>query len=244
MKKIIFTLSLCLAAYTMHAQSAVYYDLQNNSVTVSNATFDFWLSPGDAHEYDFDMDNITNSSVTYRVRKVDMTMGSSGAAAYFCLVPGNCYAPISPFTTTPFTMSSSDIYQLQTHFTAGTTTGLCVVHYVLFNDANNADSVTIDMRYNITPTGVAPINNVHSTFSDAKPNPASSALSFSYRFAAPSGNSVVLYNTLGEAVKEIKLDDSEGTLKLDVSDLQSGLYFCSFRTDNKSLATRKVIVTH
>ena len=55
---------------------------------------------------------------------------------------------------------------------------------------------------------------------------------------------MVIYNMLGDRVMETVVEENEGTIKMDVSSLEQGIYFCNLESDGKMLSTRRLVVTH
>jgi hypothetical protein len=51
---------------------------------------------------------------------------------------------------------------------------------------------------------------------------------------------VVMYNSLGQIVKSIEANDDN--LKIDVSDLENGMYFVNIIDNNENVITNKVAV--
>jgi hypothetical protein len=49
---------------------------------------------------------------------------------------------------------------------------------------------------------------------------------------------------LGERVKETTIEEMEGVVKMDVSTLGQGVYFCSLESEGKTLTTRRLVVAH
>jgi hypothetical protein len=49
---------------------------------------------------------------------------------------------------------------------------------------------------------------------------------------------------LGASVLESEVTETEGTVRMDVSTLDQGVYFCSLIADGKTLATRRLVVSH
>jgi len=71
----------------------------------------------------------------------------------------------------------------------------------------------------------------------AKPNPFSTTTSIEYELQRSSNVQMSLYNQLGEIVMEI-LNEFQATgkheLKIDLSDLKPGIYFCTLKTNSTS----------
>ena len=77
--------------------------------------------------------------------------------------------------------------------------------------------------------------NVEST-SCIYPNPVKDVLTIT----ADDVKRVVMYNSLGQIVKTIEANDDN--LKIDVSDLENGMYFVNIIDNNENVITNKVAV--
>lgn len=117
------------------------------------------------------------------------------------------------------------------------------VTYRIFDTNNPSDFSEVQIFYTVT-TGIKTLNE-ESTISQPQPNPADkfSAVSYSLKGNAKSYQ-IAIYNILGKTVKEILLNESEGTVLLPTAELKSGVYFYSLRSGNKVLSTNKLIVAH
>ena len=95
------------------------------------------------------------------------------------------------------------------------------------------------------PTGVAAIsNNNPSTEVNAYPNPASQAATISVGLKDAKDFELSLYNSIGQQViATIKINGKPGSndVFVDLSKLNSGIYFYSVKTDN-SVVTKKLII--
>ncbi|MBP5516021.1 MAG: T9SS type A sorting domain-containing protein [Bacteroidales bacterium] len=95
------------------------------------------------------------------------------------------------------------------------------------------------MVYNTNTTlGIAEAGTATVT---AYPNPATSIANIAYAMSDGNGT-LTLYNPMGAAVREIALNDCEGTVQLNVSDLPAGVYMYTIRSGRNRVATKKLIV--
>jgi len=80
--------------------------------------------------------------------------------------------------------------------------------------------------------------------SDIYPNPASTHAPFNIRLEDQAGVSVNVLNVVGQSVRTMELGQlnaGDHKLSLDVSDLTSGLYYCTVVVDGQS-STRKIVI--
>ena len=88
------------------------------------------------------------------------------------------------------------------------------------------------------------VAKIGGTISNAFPNPANFSVSMKYDITEFSHKGqIVFYDMLGKAVKEIALSDKKGTAKINVDDLNAGVYFYSFLVDGKAISTKKLVVS-
>ena len=86
--------------------------------------------------------------------------------------------------------------------------------------------------------------NSQFELSECFPNPASSVLSINLKLHKKATVSIRLLNVLGQVVLEtskVQMDNGKNPLHLDVSNLNSGLYYCVVNVGEQNL-TRKFIV--
>lgn len=145
-----------------------------------------------------------------------------------------------------FAVNGMGSFDLTADYTPDNTSGTGRVRYSVIDQNNPSDSATLEIVYNCTPTGINTHAIVKSSISNPAPNPASSVFAINYKLGSTSteGSIMSVYNMLGVRVMQVPVEDFEGTLRMDVSDLDQGVYFCSLESDGKVLATRRLIVSH
>ena len=91
--------------------------------------------------------------------------------------------------------------------------------------------------------GIGDDIDLTSLFSNAYPNPANSFTSFDYSIPRGIGEaSIVVHNLLGSVVKKININDREGKLVVNTSDLIEGMYFYTVIIDNETVVSRKLVI--
>jgi hypothetical protein len=86
--------------------------------------------------------------------------------------------------------------------------------------------------------------NSFYSISNAFPNPANSFVSIKYDISDSSQKRhIVLYDIFGKSLKKISLFDKKGTAKMNVEDLNSGIYFYSLVIDEKVISTKKLVIS-
>lgn len=164
-----------------------------------------------------------------------------GSYNLFC-IGSECYESAS--STTPLILQpgeSSDGHSFHLLYNPSGTEGTTTVKYV-FTSGEYCDSVTVNYIY--AATGIADANYCVNSMI-AYPNPATSNVTVAYDLSGISSvgsGRLVITNLVGSKVLSRPLSGTSGKVNVDLSNLDSGIYFYSIEVGGKLLATRKLIV--
>ncbi|MCX6243572.1 MAG: T9SS type A sorting domain-containing protein [Bacteroidetes bacterium] len=185
--------------------------------------------------------NTTAHAISVIVKKVELGV-VTGTMNTFCW--GLCYPPnifVSPPMAVPGNFTDS--INFSGHYNPLGFSGVSRIRYVFYDEANPLDSVCVNVSFGAFPVGVQePL--AKTALGNAYPNPANTAVNFSYSVNTGEAGSIIIRNVLGSKVKEITLINPEGKISVPVSDLPEGIYFYSLNQDGKALFTRKLIIKH
>jgi trimeric autotransporter adhesin len=93
-----------------------------------------------------------------------------------------------------------------------------------------------------TLTSTPSVSNVKLT---SNPNPVSGEVTISYEMPQLVKNArLTLCNAAGDEVKSIELTNCCGNVTLDVQGLPNGMFFLKLTSENKFLATHKMVIAH
>jgi Secretion system C-terminal sorting domain len=246
MKKQLLVFALAAVSSLLSAQAPSFVIYDENGTAVQGTTQTYWVPSSVTDVRHYASININSSSLSVKVRKTVLQINDAGATTWFC-TDQLCYAPTTIITPTAMTVGAGSQFDLSIDFNPNGVTGVTQVRYSIINQANTADSTWFIVVYNIAagPAGVNPAVIVKPSVSNPSPNPASSVFNMSYKLG--TGNTqakMVVYNMLGESVMVETITDAEGTIRMDVSTLDQGVYFCSLEADGKTLLSRRLVVTH
>ena len=185
---------------------------------------------------------ITNISASSKDVSVQRTVNNlfSGHNSYFCWV--QCYSSgtsVAPDNITLAPGENTDVFRgdLETFAISG----ISIVSYCFYDVNNPSDSVCVEYIYDAT-TGLSEAVSGKNLISKAYPNPASTTTSFYVNLAKTSKNArLKFFNMLGAEVKDVAV--LQNTVKVNVSDLKSGIYFYTLVVDGKSTTTGKLMVS-
>ena len=242
MKKVLLSLAasaLCIAGFSQ----ANYTIIDAMSTDIVGTTQYFYVPNSTLDTRVFTVNNISGSSKSVKVRKTILVLNDATSQAYFC-TNANCYSATQSLSYT-VNMAVGGSFTLTTDYSSNLT-GVSQVRYTVYDINNTSDSSIVIFNYNSSPAGINANVAVKASISNPMPNPASSVFNMSYKLGSTSTNGakLVVYNMLGASVLESEVTETEGTVRMDVSTLDQGVYFCSLIADGKTLATRRLVVSH
>ncbi len=228
MKKLYLLVCLAITSLAVNAQS----------LTATNIYFS-----GDPMFFIEGHATITNVSSTAKdiyVQRVTNNLAVNHNS-YFCWA--QCYAAqvsISPDFITIQPGANTDVFRgdVETNLTPGTS----IVTYCFYDGANIGDSVCVEYVYP-TFTGLNDVPSGKNYISKAYPNPAADVANFYVNVEKSKSAQLKFFNMLGAQVKEVDVNNAKNSVKVNVTDLKSGIYFYSLWVDGKSTSTGKLMVS-
>ena len=233
MKKILLFFSIFLTV-NIFAQS-IHIEPLESSVSSS----DIWL---EMDTY-IKVKNISNNTLDIKVSKeiIDVTPNSTN---YFCWV--NCFLPGTMISPTQITFAPGDSNEIDFHVFLGPNgdLGQNKIKYCAFdaNDTSMLDSACTIITFNSV---TASLENLHpQTFSDFHPNPASSNTEIHYNLNEDTKSELVVYDLLGNLIRNYSLAPHSKKLSLNLSELNSGMYFVNIKLNDEIHEIKRLIVSH
>lgn len=244
MKKFVLSF-LLVAAFGLFIKAQSLQVLNSWGDVVSGQTINIWDWDNADVNYiisvEFDIKNTSGTSKNIYCKRQEISIVPS-TQNYFCW--DVCYPPqvnqsSSGLYIAPNGINSLFVSDYKPMLQMGTST----IRYVWWDQANSNDSVWVTVNFNIGSAGIND-NKPSGNLTNAYPNPANSTSNISYTLTNTNSGIIRVSNILGETVKEISITGSKGLTSLNVADLNSGIYFYSLITNDKVLATKKIIVSH
>jgi hypothetical protein len=234
MKKIYLALAFIISIASVNAQSFSVSNVYING----NPLF---LLEGHA--------TVTNNSSSNKDVMVQRTVNNlyPGHSSYFCWF--DCYGETVSLSQDPMTINAGASLNVFKGYldpytpTLSSVSGISMVTYCFFDAANIGDSVCVDYLYDAT-TGLMDIPAGKNYISKPFPNPASESASFYVSTLKGSKNvRVKIYNMLGAEVKDAVVPENKNAVKINISELKSGIYFYSLWINGKSSTSGKLMVS-
>lgn len=245
MKKIITSIVLTITGLFVFGQSPVVLN-KYTGADISGTIYDEYAAGNSSILTEFLLHNSDSVSHTYKCRRFIYTVAPDDSTQ-FCW-GGLCYNWGTNLSSVSQNIVAGDTinfagYGFKAIFNTKMSTMTRYVHYQFYDVANPSDSTGVTIRYNST-VGVNETDKIGGSLSNAFPNPTNEVVSMKYELKEYSQKgSVVIYDMLGKVQKEMILNDKKGTAKIDVSELNPGIYFYSFLVDGKAISTKKLVVS-
>ena len=152
---------------------------------------------------------------------------------------GLCYGNSTIISSAFLTLQAgqADAVSFTGYFDAYCEQGVGVVEYCFYPDSDINDRSCFTVTYHGSATSVND-NPYYANVGDFYPNPANDIVHFTF-----NGNlaTLKLIDILGNNVKEILLSQ-EGIQKLDLSDMNKGIYFGNLIVNGEVVSIKKLIV--
>ncbi|MEI6124213.1 MAG: T9SS type A sorting domain-containing protein [Bacteroidota bacterium] len=240
MKKLFTLIAVALfSGMTLFAQNIV---LSNLSHPVANGdTVKVYGSSLVMLSSHVDVTNTTSSSDSIICRRFnpDTVLGSTNSICW----GGSCW-PIGVSVTPPEVIAAgATVTVFSGDYNANGYVGTSYIRYTFFNKYSIHDTVCFVAEYNAS----LGINESDARMSslDVYPNPANSSAVIKYSVGVADASArIVISNLLGKEIITLAATEKEGLVKFETDNLCSGLYFYSFVTGNKVVATKKFVVNH
>jgi len=234
----------------VNAQSPI--TLSHEGETLGD-TVTVWVDPDQETfiDYKMTMTNNTGNGMNVLVaRKIIKPLSKNQFT--FCLGP-ICYGPtVDSCDVEKYVFinagGSSPEEDFKASYSALDTTGTAIigtaiVKYNVYNKDHVADSVNIVVKYWVSPQGIEEDIMKGGSLSAIYPNPASSFISLDYELTSKVNEAKIkVFNVLGSTIKEANMLKNAGKLKLDINDLDNGIYFYSVFINGEIYTTKKFIV--
>ncbi len=243
--RIVYFLSFIVSGFFTFAQSIeVSFNgdlLQNNQTIIIN---------GDENQTsikkDFDVTLNTAASKTIRMTRYEVTTLPS-TFDYFCW--SVCEIPAQVGTNPSWSDPSGVLLDnhttqiLSAYFVPNNQTGSAQYRYVLYDENNSSDSISLNIVFQSNPTSIKEVSFEDTNF-ELYPNPSSGKPNYKLTSSAATRDlNLRITNMIGEEVYVSSLHTIEKQSQLDLSGLETGLYFYSLSsTSGKVILTKRLII--
>lgn len=251
-----FSLLLILLSTVGYGQTL--HLLQGDSLDVTNTVVTIPVTKKEVTWVGFFLSNKSAVPISYMVNRTVLSPKTLNPCTMLaCSVDINCYAPNSLIFWKPefdekFTIGPNEVipsetnnkWGLQTHYLACENECQDVtVLYKVYNIDSTNDTARLTINYVCTTkTGVEETGTRSAALSAVYPNPTHANFTIPYQFANPVKGELIIYDLIGNKVKEVVLEQKQGMVSFDASQFAPGIYFYSLRVNNQLISTKKLII--
>jgi hypothetical protein len=242
-KQVLFIASLLFSGLAF-SQIGIVDDQGNN---VENTVIDVYLDADLEHiETDFKTQNLSSQTKTYNMKRYELEY-IEGSQEYYCWTV--CLAAVDAGTNYFSVFPSAPGYLILNagadgpysapafHFKPQGNTGTATYRYIIYDVNDENDSAYVDMVYHVNAVGINEYSN--NAISNVYPNPANALIYIDINEATLNPR-FEIYSLLGNRVIAEQISNQNGKVKIDVSNLQPGIYMLQ---ELESQLTRKFIIS-
>jgi len=251
MKKFISLLVIFLL-FGMSVTFSQSFVLKNhNGVELKNDTLYKVNVPNINEEVVLDLylKNKSSNTIVTKCKKMYSDVVNCDANTNMFCFAGMCYGPTTMISPSTASIVAGDIDSgFAAHYTYEGDIDCCSeIRYTFYDTLNVSDSVTIRVVWqygtNNCHAGVNELADYKVKISNAYPNPAFESVSFDYQFENILNAELQIYNIYGALVSKHSLNNSNGKININTTDLNNGIYFYSFISDKGILSSGKFAVS-
>ena len=229
--------------------------LDHNDVDITNTTHYEYGTPATIALTKFHVKNLTNSQQNFALRVIREYVPYTNSSLACCFGTA-CFSASATVDGTQIinsgvgdVVAANDIYtdlkvSPVTWMWNSPSTDHAIWRVTVFDQNNPADSASALVVYADASSTVS-LDEINSdeVKLNAFPNPATNNLTINYSVNGDFNRAnVEMYDVLGQKLISEDLTTSNGQVKLNVSNLNAGVYFYSIRVNGQAIKTERVIV--
>ena len=185
--------------------------------------------------------NLTNSTLDIKVSR-QVISSTQGTINYFCWTA--CYGSQTSISPQSKSLGPQEVdnNSFEVHFdNLEIKPANASIRYCAFVESNPSDSSCAIVNYSVGT--ISTVDNFSATsFSDLHPNPTSSIAFLDYSLNSSDIAEIVVTDMLGNVVINKNVINHSGTLKFDVSDTNTGLYFANILVNGELKTIKRLVV--
>jgi hypothetical protein len=241
-----FTLAFIASSTLLSAQSNL--EIRSASGTLLNGTTQVhsgFSTDVEVAADNYYVHNISGASIAVRCRRDEISVvpGSQNSLCW-ALCSSDYVAGAMPSLTAPggsITINSMDsLNAFILHYKPTGTTGTSLFRVTFYNPSVTSDTAVFYQQFDIT-LGVGDLASKELNVS-AYPNPATNYINIDIENMDEKGT-IRIVDALGVTVKTATFN-GDSNVKFSTADLRTGLYFYSIVSNNKTVLTRRIVITH
>ena len=208
------------------------------TIEVIHPELEFSGADNMSHSIDLEIKNTGTTTLTIVVNRVSEIMAPAHES-YFCWF--ECYAPNISLSPEPLVLpAGTSTFNFHGYVTPAFQAGQDTVTYQFYDQAGMSDTLTVTLTYNFIHDGINELAGSKPALNISVNEDKTATIN--YVCSSYSNSKIQISNILGKVIREINLSDKTATLRVPMSEMTQGVYFCSIITDGKFSASRKFII--
>jgi len=243
MKKVLLSLTIMLFVCSF-AKAQNPLTLSWDGAIIGD-TVTLWGEPSDFEMVMYaNLHNNTDNAMNIKVSREEINL-IEGTFSQICWA-GLCYSPMVD-TSVNYELvaagGSSADEDFSGHYAPNGHIGTSVVKFTFYNIDNPSVNVSVVVKFWASPESIAEDAMKGGSISDIYPNPATNYVNLDLNLTPSVKQAKVrVINLLGSVVKEVEIEKGSNQLRLDISDLDNGVYFYSVLINGDTYKTKKLVV--
>lgn len=244
MKKLLLTLSIIIASLAVTvAQISFSHDGEMLGDTVT-----IYFDPSDStlfHMFDIVIHNESEAGMNVKIaREIIQELDTQQFTFCYgeqCFGPDTDTCPNYVYIAANSQTDSADM--LLAEYQPKNKIGTSIIKYTAYNKDQTDVKGSVVIKYWASPAGITEDIMKDGYLSAIYPNPASNHISLDYKLTSKVISAQVkVFNVLGSVMKEINMQLGNSKVRMDISDLNQGIYFYSVIINGDIYTTKKLIV--
>ena len=242
MKKLLLTLALMLSVFSLSAQKFTVTEKTTGNIVENGANFYVYGEGNAWGELLLELLVTANEDVNLIAERIELQV-VEGTYNMICL--DQCYAPSMSVTpAVPFAAGDTKDFSMHYQYENSFDDVVGQEQFIQYNlyEEGSHEMFVITVTFKYSANGISD-NSIVEEFSNAYPTPAKDVVSFDYNFSSSANDAyVAIYSMTGQEVMRSAINDLQGKVSLNVSDLADGVYFYSLVVNGETVKSSKLVV--
>lgn len=242
MKKLLLTLALMLSVFSLSAQKFTVTEKTTGNIVENGANFYVYGEGNAWGELLLELLVTANEDVNLIAERIELQV-VEGTYNMICL--DQCYAPSMSVTpAVPFAAGDTKDFSMHYQYENSFDDVVGQEQFIQYNlyEEGSHEMFVITVTFKYSANGISD-NSIVEEFSNAYPTPAKDVVSFDYNFSSSANDAyVAIYSMTGQEVMRSAINDLQGKVSLNVSDLADGVYFYSLVVNGETVKSSKLVI--
>ncbi len=242
------TLCLAISLVSAKAQLLTLTD-ESETVTYNSTLVDVWGAVPDG-QMDMGVTCVLNTATpkVVNMRRYEIATPAGITLNSYCWY--ECYNsdttgdhPLWPAPGTVTMFPGTPDHNFHAYFDPNGNMGVAYFRFVWFNDADETDSVWMDIRFHATPVGINEVAAAAPALM-AYPDPSNGGpvtLAINAPHAAQR-MTLRVHNALGECVRTMTIGAAQRSVVIGPGDLTAGVWFATLEADGRAVSTKRFVI--